>query len=952
MNRSRLAPAATLLVLAAPLCAQRSERAVGDEMAFARELAIRYQYIDLSEAVLGALAKERLSDKQQENLALVQCQVYTEGAKREGDPKKRLEVFDKAAAAFKEFFTKHPFSELLPEAERSYLGLVNNYGRALELALGDAVGDEASALRATIKTVLDDGLERTSSLKDAFDRPELSPAEKFDKWRLMLDRAQMLITLGNVTPDPEFLFSQAQKELERVASEAGEISGPGLNAFLALAKLNRARGRFDDAVAFAEYVVTFSIPEAYDSQEWKDIPFESKAERFKLVELAIPDLVESLAQKGDSAKACKWALYFYNAWKREGFEISPMGYLALLSSARTLLDAGGFVGGAIATGNLKWFETEEEMKAAGFSARDSRSALDLALKTAQDINTENKGNTLQIRAQKLISDVISRPGVSVPPDVLYEAAMGELNTKNYAVALDSFKAVMRALDGRDDATRREYMPKVLCQVGKAMAALGRPLEAAMAYRDAATTWSGDPEFQPVAAQGFYREIGNVRRAAPGDKLIEEQFLFAEKLVTESTQGSGTEVVKWRQAERKYEQKDYDGARTIYLTVGKSADEHEKAIVKAALCLYKKNDKEGAKKDFRHYLEAFVPDAQNAVTGPKKLAAREESKAQATYYIGLMAYDAQAWDEVIATLKGYEEKYATQTEYAPRALQMLVNAQIAKKDLAAARATTATLEKLFSTSTSTGKAAFNLYNALKVEQEAAEKAGETERAVALKKEMAQYMRLSNKTATEASFPSLRVESGLWLELGEWVAAEETLRATLQAFQGKADKAGDLEKFVLPDLGEALLGQKRVPEAFAVLDPLIPKDESDTRKPSAVVVRDWCRAVAGWVESDGTTAVEVPGVGGDFKRVGELLNKLIEAEKAANEAWSCPWYQLKFEQIYALLQWSKGDSSQKAQAKRVLDDIQSQLGDPELKDVAAKCGNEALRKQYLWLRGQLR
>lgn len=935
----------------APPSAQRAERFLRDEMAFARELAVRYQYMDLAEKVLSELARERLDEKQKESLALVQSQVFTEGAKREGDPKKRLETFEKAAQSFRDFFAAHPFSELLPEAERSYLGLVNNYGRALELELAEAVGDEGTTLRETIKRVLDEGLERTTSLKDAYDRPNLSPAEKLEKWRLMLDRAQMLITHGNVTPNPELDFSLAQKELEKVVGEAGETSGPGLNACLALAKLNRSRGRFGDAADYAEYVIATSVPENHEAEDWKELAPEAKAERFKLVELAIPDLVESLSAAGRIDKACKWALYFYNAWKREGFTISPMGSLALLSAARTLLDAGGWVGGSMTQGNLRWFEAEEEFRAAGYSARDSRTSLELALKTAQDVNTENKGNTLQVRAQKLISDVISRPGVSVPPDVLYEAALGEYNTQNYGAAVDSLKGVIRALDTRDDATRREYMPKVLHQLGLAFARQTRPLEAAMAFRDGATTWKGDPEYQPKLAQGFYREIGNVRRTAPGDKLVEELFLFGEKLVKESDTGTGADVIRWREAERAYGQGNFDAARKSYQSVGTVADEHEKAIVKAGLCLYKLNDKEGAKREFKQYLEVFVPNPQNAINGAKKLAAREEARAQALYYLGKMAYDAQAWDETLTLLGGYEKKFPTQSEYAPNSLYMVVLAQLAKKDLNAARATSATMQQAFGTSTSTGKAALNLYQALKVEQEAADRAGDAARALGLKKEMAQFMRVSNDTASEASFSGLRTETTLWLELGEWVAAEVTLRATLQAFGPKPERAADLERFVLPDLGEALLGQKRVPEAFAVLDPLIPKSEADKKKPASAVVRNWCRSVAGWVEGE-AEIVEVPGVGGDFARVNELLSKLIEAEKNANEAWSCPWYRLKFDQIYALWQWSKADSSQKGKAKLLLDDIASQLGDPDLKDVAAKCGGEELRKRYLWLRNQVR
>src|SRR5262245_28219445 len=86
-------------LLGAPSLAQ-SERTLRDEMAFARELAVRYQYMDLAESVLGELGKGKLSEKQKESLALVQSQVFTEGAKREGDAKKRLETFERASQSF------------------------------------------------------------------------------------------------------------------------------------------------------------------------------------------------------------------------------------------------------------------------------------------------------------------------------------------------------------------------------------------------------------------------------------------------------------------------------------------------------------------------------------------------------------------------------------------------------------------------------------------------------------------------------------------------------------------------------------------------------------------------------------------------------------------------------------------------------------------------------------
>ena len=42
---------------------------------------------------------------------------------------------------------------------------------------------------------------------------------------------------------------------------------------------------------------------------------------------------------------------------------------------------------------------------------------DFALRIAQTVNDDNKGNVLQIRGQKLISEIIERPSVEVSPDL-------------------------------------------------------------------------------------------------------------------------------------------------------------------------------------------------------------------------------------------------------------------------------------------------------------------------------------------------------------------------------------------------------------------------------------------------------------------------------------------------------------------------------------------------------
>jgi hypothetical protein len=169
----------------------------------------------------------------------------------------------------------------------------------------------------------------------------------------------------------------------------------------------------------------------------------------------------------------------------------------------------GWVGGDTSSGDAQWYASEDEAKDAGASKRNRISTTDLALQIAQQVNKENQGNVLQIRAQKLISSIIDRPGVVVAPSVLYEAAEGDYNERNNAAALDGFRRVLRALDGQDDAARYEYCPRIYFRMGRTYMRMDRPLEAALAFQEGCTKWEGDPEYDSQNATSFYRAMQDV-----------------------------------------------------------------------------------------------------------------------------------------------------------------------------------------------------------------------------------------------------------------------------------------------------------------------------------------------------------------------------------------------------------------------------------------------------------
>ena len=584
-------------------------------------------------------------------------------------------------------------------------------------------------------------------------------------------------------------------------------------------------------------------------------------------------------------------------------------------------------------------------------SRNSRSALDLALQIAQQVNDENRRTTLQQRAQKVISEIIDRPGVAVSPDILFEAAQGEYHAADYPRAIEAFKGIMRRLDSRDEATRQEYAPKVLFYVGSSLGKMNRPLEAAMAYREAATTWAGDPEYQEKVAQGYYSAMRAAKSGASGDQLLEQLYLEAEKLYSDAVaQTSDAGTINFRRADRAYGEKDYTQARSLFQEVGDGSDYYEKARVKASLCLYKVKDYDGAKAEFEKYLDEYVADPTTKPTGAERKLRRSEAMAMATFYLGRIAYVAQDYGTVLKRLSDYREQFPDQGDYVPNALFMVAMAHLASDDMKGAKGVVATMLEHYDTHSATGMAAGRVYEALQTEQQALEEAGDTAGSLALKEEMVGYKHEQNELAKEPNFGNLRAESTLWIDLGRWKEAEAVLRTLEASFPGNPD----VELFVLPDLGLVLLEQKRVPEAFAVLDPLIPKDDSDTRKPSSSTVRSWCRAVAGWIEGDEQNVVEVPGVGGaeNLEVACKYLLDLTAVEKVKSGGWDCPWYALKLETAYAYTQWGKEDSNQTQKAVGLIKNLMDFLGDVRLDPIGDSCGDDVLQRRFLWLWEKIR
>lgn len=954
MQSIRTLHSATLFAAIAALttaAAQTSDARARDEISFARGLAADWGFVDLAAEVIGDLEEAGVTKKVEEELGLVKCNIYFEGAKIDRD--QREELLKQALVSYEDFVDRNSFSTLLPQAESELISVASFYSRYLRTELEDAVGEEAERLQTEMQAVLDTAIEKTGDLVaglQAIPTDDRTEAEKKQLFELLFNRGEMLLEMANIQEDGSFSYSSSARAFEELIDEAGENSPWGLRGFVGIGDNMASQSEYEDAASYYEFVVELAI--TTDEDSWKDakeeMTLDELEQRFLFVQMATGGLVEAYLKAGDAQSAAKWGLHFYNIWKSEGLSlVQPLGHLSLLSVARTMVDAGGVIGGSTSAGAARWYESDELAAKDHPAKRDRRPAVDMALSMAQTVNKENRGTTLQLRAQTVISQIISRPGIRVDPETLFEAAQGQYYEKDYVAAIDGFKRVMASLEGQDEAKQLEIGPKTLWHIGRSFQYLDRDLEAAVTFREAvnpANRWWSDPQFGPQNAEKYYETMRGLRTTAKDDELYEAWWHDAETWAESQTDNLGAEVA-FRNAYELYTEGEFAKARDGFQAVEQAAESYEKGMVFVGVCEYKLGELEAAGKTFDAYVNQFLTDPVNAVNDPRRKAKRSEAEATAWFYWGLTVYKAAEtgegdWNDVLAKLANFHTRFPEQTGFAPAALYRAMIAHTKLEDNKGARSVYEEMLKVFGESQWTGRASTDYYKILK-EQQAAEQDADKKRSLMV--EMAEALEVLNTTAANPSFNNMRSESRHWMELSEWAKAEALLKRIKAQFA--LAEPGDVEKYVVPDLGEALMRQYKVQEAADELGPLV-----EAKKANRKTARLYAQTLVGWLEHEGEgdqlVIKQAKGVGGaeGFDKGMEILNQITEA----SEKWELEWYELKMEQIFGYHQWGAVDGKKLDTAKSQIEFLITNLG-PQFQNEKIV---EPLRQKYLWLAGELK
>ncbi|MSR62480.1 MAG: hypothetical protein EXS08_08550 [Planctomycetes bacterium] len=928
-------------ILALVLCAADSQGGFAEELARARTLAA--SDLGAARAVLDGLARGALDAEQQVELALARARLLGDAARRERDPAQQLALFAEAEQAL----ALGPDAQRPAQLARFELALATAHAAALEQAGELADAGRREELQSFLSARLERALAHSANL--ALEAgPELDSAERAERWRAVLSRAQLLLGLARVRPERAAgVLDEARSTLERVLREAGADSAPAWSARLALAQVLRARGEFAAAAEHARAALTRALPEDARTAEWQALAPAARAERFRLAELACPELVASLVAAGEPSEAARWALFFLDRREREGFALSAFGELARLSALRGLGAARGCVAGASVTGR-RWYDSRSAARAAG-AAEDELADVDaLALAGAREVQGAHPGTILEKRARALVAELLQRPDARAPPEAFLAGAEDALETLAFARAQELLERSRRALEARADDGRAARLAEVDFALGRAFAGQTRSLEAARAYRAAAHEADATSVLGASAALAFYREITALGDAPGASAEIEALSAEAEELAARADRGALGQALTFRLAERAWAAQDAKAARARYRSLAPGAREYEAALVKAALCLEKLDDAPGAEDELRAYVDEYVP--AHSLLDAERLALRTEALALARFALARLAAAAGRPQDALVRLEGYAREFAALTELVPNAQALALEARLARGELDAARAAETELAQAFAEHPARARAALALYRALEAPLAAAESAGELARARELALERAGYLRTANRTAREPSFVNLHLEATLWAALAHPAEAAESLTRLVTLFEGTPEHAAELAEFARPLLGRSLLALERTDEAFAALAPLVAADPARAGAPPVEVERDWCRAVTGWLAGPRPPFRIVPGAraaAGLEMRAAALLGERVRAEVRAGQGWSCADFELEFAHGYALARAAAADPAWIQRLAEVRADLARRLGGPGLDDLARYGCDENLRLRFLEL-----
>jgi hypothetical protein len=923
-----------MVASSARLFAQTSP-AIERELEFVRKLASDLGFISLAKDQVEALQKEYRDTDAAKSVRQLGIDVSLLGARVDSRPEERRRLFREAVEASKEFITAYGNEPVGDQARRTLLEASFDYGQflieELEIAAQEAP-DKLPELRENAGSVFRDGIDAAKQVRDKLRskrNEDGSPAQR-DFYVAWLYQAMLQREAARVADaaDRKTLVDVARETFEELILDVGEETLLGQRAWFEMAKSNEVLGDMESAVS--DYKDTLAtIHNALDSEEI-ELPAEIRESMFNLAQECYDRSAETLFNLGRIDEALAICQQFRTDLEKYGeqgadpFDVAHprFGHPVFLTEARAMAESG-----------------KPELVAK-------------ALEQVALVNSKHPSDIIGVRAKNALRDILEG-GSAVNGSLLFEVAKGAYQEREYERAARGLK---RAYAAMDDAEKRTLGLESWQLMSRAYALQKRYLESVRAaMRGLELHGKDDKERAADVCDDLERAWNLFTRDAKEmtPALTEVGGQILDRYVPEFGGPGGEAKGLYKEANRLITEAKFPEAAAALARIPVGTPFYEPAQSLLPQIWQRAGEIAKARAAIKDYL-AWIETPAAKLDSRELQTTRESAVAKVVFWSSYIDYleatgstgkpaDPTRFDAIIADLNRFiEERGKREEELAASGYDMMARMQAQTGRISKAEENYRTLRTLNpkssllpGLSTAIFKAHWDNVKAIEEEEKALVAKGADPKAfepIAQRLQTARRAALAmvldyNETATSPAFDVLYSGIVLAKSLSDWKSLEKLGRRGIEVFGEDPKEKSNVENWVLPAVGEALMRQgDKFEDAVRFLTAA---DEARKDRPNYPVKRLLSLAQGGWFQFDarGNTQ-EVLGMDDPipaYERYWVEYRRYALNPNRGVEDYSLEWYEFHLEAFMLAKRASRKDSKFVAYANTIYNTAKTILDD---------------------------
>ncbi len=917
---------------------------------FALQLTSQLGFENFSEIVLDEALAKANSREDRSAVLLARCQVLELVTRRPAGPAEQIAALQEAGRAYMDFLATEPSGEQGLLAQRQLGAVANSYAEKLNAYLPLLTSDPGE--RATMITEAEEmfgqGLTQLNLLIrwwNGIQNPDVKEGAKYIYlYPASFYQALIYLHWGVLYPpnsvEREDNVARSIDLLTSFAFSAGEMSTAGLMAYRHLADGYVALGNIEDAEEFYYFIIEEGIsPDALSVMQASEL----RARR-AVQQDAFLGLFQALSQAGRGGEIPALSSTFQEWVSSNRVSLNQAGYQVQLTVAAEEINSGN-IGPALAM--------------------------------LREVAEANPESPLRLEANALMGEAIASAPANAEIDleILFQAGQGAYFQERYQEAAPFLRQLITRLAPADD----ELGAKAYLYLARSLEKDVLLLEAAVAYQKGFQLYDEVEKLNLDLATGWRRLAENFRNADPRDAFLDT--FFKDALDAASSIGSAAPDLAlvraarsdMRQAvddlkkaagadagspEARQVLNQFDRAIASWQRIENHSPYYDEAVVSIGQCEFQKfawdpSSAERALQVFSTFLDKHVNDPQYAPTTPKAKQSRANMVPVADYHRGAthrllaLAGDLSAWDKMLGSFAGYEERNPDQFSFIGAVMAYRVEAYLALGRESDALAQFDQMTALPVSDAFQNLSSFGIYRHYK--DKAAAAVDDEVALLEAQKQAVKYLHLANSKAPRQQWPNLLNESRLHAAVGEMATATKLLADTIERFGGKEGFTDSHLFYAKLDLIQSYLELGQTGIAVPILDELLASRPTNLKVKSMAV-----KIKAGFPAYRNGRIIEVPGedTATAYQQAAKLVAELLatadsEARKDGKSRFeSTIWWESRMQQIYIFYKWGKVDSNQKGKHNRSIQSLEQMAPDFGL----SQHENQALPQIFRWLKGQ--